>query len=407
MPMADIVRYDNLNLESTLAFAVLSADKKEFDVAIGVLLDAERQYPDNLFVKDALSLCYTGVGAYPECVGILGEMLKRSSVSGEKTLLKLSVFLDLSESETVDLFEIFGFEAPEFGFRDDDDEDDKLKQKASEMRRKGRETRDTMLDAIAKQNYDKAVKSALEYPISGSPDTDTELRDEIVELALKAAFLSGDKELAMAFAVSAYKRTHSFAAADILLRISLDFGNEMLFRTYFDTFFNDYYKASSDLRSTVELIKSAYSLGRYDEAFAAAKTVYASNKFLYDLNIVWAALNALKGDFKCCERIVSYSEKALPKCPFFGYFKEVFAESSHLGDRRDRYIATRLVADDAWNKFATPNHEDDRNIDSLADALRLRLRRDMIYKDLKRPYYSRAAVKANKTLIGAIIAPLT
>lgn len=405
--MAEIVRFDKLDLESTLAFAAYSADKKEFDVAIGVLSDAEKQYPDNLFVKDALSACYMSVGAYAECVGILGEAIRRSSVTSEKALLKLSVFLDLSESETVDLFGIFGLEAPEFGFRDDEDESDELKIKASEMRRKGRETLDAMNEAVARQNYDKAVKAALEYPISGGSDSDPELRDEIVELALKAAFLSGDKELAMAFAVSAYKRTHSFAAADILLRISLDFGNEMLFKTYFDTFFNDYFNAFSEIRSAVELIKSAYSLGRYDEAFAAAEKVYASNKFLYDLNIVWAALNALKGDFKVCDRILSYSEKALPRCTFFGYFKEVFAESAQLGERRDRYIATRLVADDAWNRFATPNYEDDRNTDSLADALRLRLRRDMIFKDLKRPYNSRPAVKTNKTLIGAIIAPLT
>lgn len=392
-------------------------ERRQFDDAVDVLIDAEKQNPDNLFVKEALSRCYLNVGAYAEALGLIGDVLRHSSQPDEKAVLKLAVLLETDDEETGDLFEIFGLQRPDFEFgadyfKDSPGVDDNHSDysdnefKAAENRIKGSRTRDYMQEAIGKNDYEAAVRAALEFPADAVKDCDPPLRNEIAELALRAAFLAGDKELAMAFAVSAYKRSRSFAAADVLLRISLDFGNESLFKTYFDTFFNDFIGSASDLRWAVELIKSAYSLGRYDEAFSAAETVYSMSRYYYDLNIIYAVLNAVRGDFTEAEQVLSVSERVLPRCGFFGYFREVISEARLLQDRRDRYIATRLVADDAWEKFARPNWEEDRNISSLHGALRLRLRRERIIKDLKRPYNSRSALKTNKTLIGSVIAPL-
>ena len=403
--MADIRRYDDLGLDSTLRFADECAENGEFDVAIDVLRETEKKNPSNLFVKDRLARCYLTVGAYIESIGVLGDIVRRASYPGENALMRLQILLEMTGSEAEDLYEIYGLQRPSPGYEDDEDDEEEEGSEGPENALSAYRTRDIMKDAIDRGDYDKAVKTALEFASDSLGNAP--VRDEISELALRAAYLAGDRELAMAFAVSVYKRTGSFTAADILLRISSDFGNDSLFNAYFETFFNDFTADKGDLRNAVELVKCAYSLGRYDSARAAAEACYASSKYIYDLNVILAALYAVSGDHTAAEHILDHSAKVLPRCPFFVYFKEVFSETRHLPERRDRYIATRLVADDIWGRFTSDPSGDDRNTENMAHPLRLRLRREAVLRSLKNPYLSRPAVKINKTLLGALIAPLT
>ena len=402
--MAKIIDGTKRELLASLDLASELIENGDIPKALDELTLANSEHPNNPECMAELALLLADVGLYDESISIYGELIREGTLPDEQSALE-AFGIVMPEKEEQKAFynliaRIFPDIDPDYFTSSDNAEN------SSEDEFVGEGLIDEMQRSLSKGDY-AAVKRYFR-----SMRKDNRFATEAMGIAMKAAYLDGDKEEAFKMANSLFAEYSYTDAADIILRILFDSGNSSMFRLYLMMFkekiVTEIGENNYSERLAATLMKSLYALKQYGTAVELFKDLFKIG-IKYDLAFLTYAYCAAfaAGNDEIVDVIASFCQRTVPHCAFLRYLKSVFSEYTERvdGSGRDKYLAVRLIADNALYRFtgfpgfiaAKPVYPLDSAGNDPETALIRRLNDPYLYE-----YSPRLFSAVIKTLVGHI-----
>lgn len=350
LKMAEIIDARKRKLTDYLGDAAEFNEKGETAKALDVMTLANRDYPGNPECMAELALLLAEFELYDEAVAIYGELLLSGQMPDEQCALEAFGIVMPEKDEREAFYKLVSAIFPsidaDYFLHPETDNDPE----GEDYRGEG--LIDEMQRALSKGDY-AAVKRYYR-----SVGRDSSIAPRALGIRMKASYLEGNSDEAFAAAVRLYSEFYYSEAADIILRVLSDLGNEMLFNLYLYQF-KERAKAEAAPgyfpdRLSRALERCLYSLGRYRDGVALFKELFKAG-VRYELSFLAYSFSAafVAEDDEIVDVIYSFVKRTVPHCTFFGYLKSVFDEFKLHRESvtRDKYLALRLVADNALFKF--------------------------------------------------------